>query len=336
MPLRSYGVLTARVVDRRREDDDDDSPHFQIQLADDGGTRYRAAVNVKSQESPSELLYLVVEDFRHPVADLLPAAPVGWTPLPPGPGGPNLDYIRGNVLDPAAMRPLPANATGPDNDLPDLLDHYVERAMADPQALLHVFGERWGPERVSDKIFGFAPGNGVHDVHMNQGNSAAFRRDDGPWQDGGLLFHFPAASQWVAIFLAFQSQAWHTDDVTGHALDGTDPRPQPDRAAAMRIVAAMVNPIGPAPEKETVTVINASPAAVDLTGWRLADRLKHTCPVPGGPVAAGATLTVPASDGVQLGNSGGAITLLDPAGIKVHGVSYTSDQVRQEGWTAVF
>jgi uncharacterized protein YukJ len=335
MPLRSYGVLTARVVDRRREDDDD-SPHFQIQLADDRGTRYRAAVNVKSQESPSELLYLVVEDFRHPVVDLLPGAPTGWTPLPPGPGGPNLDYIRGNVLDPAAMRSLPADATGPDNDLADLLDHYVERAVGDPQALLHVFGQRWGPERISDKIFGFAPGNGVHDVHMNQGNSAAFRRDDGVWQDGGLLFHFPDMSQWVAIFLAFQSQAWHTDDVAGHALDGTDPRPQPDGVTAMRIVAALVNSIGPAPEAETVTVINASPAPVDLTGWRLADRLKRSCPMPAGPVAAGATLTVAASDGVQLGNNGGAITLLDPAGVKVHGVSYTSDQVRREGWTAVF
>ena len=47
MPLRSYGVLTARVVDRRREDQDD-SPHFQIELADERGTRYRAAVNVKN------------------------------------------------------------------------------------------------------------------------------------------------------------------------------------------------------------------------------------------------------------------------------------------------
>ena len=335
MPLRSYGVVTGRVVDRRREDHDD-SPHFQILLAGDGDTSYRAAVNVKSQESPSELLYLVVEDFRHPITDLLAGLPTGWTPLPSGPGGSNLDYIRGNVLDPAAMRPLPADADGPDNDLPDLLDHYVQRAIDDPQAVLHVFGERWGPEPGSDKIFGFAPGNGVHDVHMNQGNSAAFRRDDGVWQDGGLLFHFPGTSQWVAVFLAFQSQAWHTDDVAGHALDGADPRPQPDGAVPMRIVAALVNPVGPAPETETVTVINASPAPVDLTGWRLADRLKRSCPMPAGPVGAGATLTVTASDGMLLGNSGGAITLLDPDGVKVHGVSYTSDQVRREGWTAVF
>ena len=335
MPLRSYGVLSGRAVDSRREGEPDDTPHYQIHLADDGGIHYRAAVNVKSQQSPSELLYLIVDDFRHPIVGLLPGVGAGWTPLPPGPGGPNLDYIRGNVLDPAAMRMLPPDVLGPDNDLADLLDHYVRRAIGDPQARLYAFGERWGPERDSDKIFGFAPGNGVHDIHMNQGNSAAFRRDDGVWQDGGLLLHFPAQSQWVALFLAFQSQAWHTDDGTGHALEGTQPRPQPGEGT-VRIVAAQVNPVGPAPEAETVTLINTSPAPVDLTGWRIADRLKHSCPVPAGPLDAGATLVARATDGVQLGNKGGSITLLDPAGLKVHGVSYTADQARREGWTIPF
>jgi hypothetical protein len=38
----------------------------------------------------------------------------------------------------------------------------------------------------------------------------------------------------------------------------------------------------------------------------------------------------------QLGNSGGIITLLDPAGLKVDGVSYTKEQARREGWLIVF
>ncbi|HEY8720391.1 DUF2278 family protein [Pengzhenrongella sp.] len=88
-----------------------------------------------------------------------------------------------------------------------------------------------------DKVFGFLPGNGVHDVHMNQGNGGSFGRDDGVWQDGGLLLHLVTEQRWVAIFLAFQSQAWHTDDVTGHALGGSPPRPAPGDAS-VRIVAA--------------------------------------------------------------------------------------------------
>jgi uncharacterized protein YukJ len=335
MPLRSYGVLSGAVVDIRREGSTD-TPHYQIHLVDNAGTHYRVAVNVQSQQAPSELLYLVADDFQHPLTAALPAAGTGWTRLPAGPGGANLDYIRANLFDPSAMRLLPPDVTGPDNDLADLLDHYLQRAQGDSQVTAFVFGERWGPEpATTDKVFGFLPGNGVHDVHMNQGNTGRFRSDDGVWQDGGLLLHLAAESRWIAIFLAFQSQAWHTDDTTGHTLDATLPRPQPGTEPA-RIIAALVNPTGPAPEAETITLINASPTAIDLTGWQIADRAKHTCPVPAQTLVAGATLVLTPTNGVALGNNGGAITLLDSHGLKVHGVSYTADQARDEGWTVVF
>ncbi|MCI3271458.1 DUF2278 family protein [Streptomyces cylindrosporus] len=337
MPLKAYGVLITRAVDTRREGAKD-TPHYQIHLTDDAGTHYRAAVNVLSQERPSELLYLVDEDFRHPLTARLEGLPSGWNTLPPGPGGPNLDFVRGNLFDPAKLRTLPPDRSGPDNDLADVLDHYVRRAVADQEARLYVFGERFGPEpTVKDKVFGFLPGNGVHDIHMNQGNSPKFHGDDGVWQDGGILLHFPADGRWVGIFLAFQSQSWHTDDATGHALDNVEPgKPEPG-AQSVRIVAALVNPPGPAPEAETVTLINASPSAVDLTGWRIVDRIGQSSAVtPAGPLAPGACLTVPLAGGAQLGNRGGEITLLDAAGLKVHGVSYTAEQAAQEGWSVVF
>ncbi|MEU6199712.1 DUF2278 family protein [Streptomyces sp. NPDC047061] len=340
MPLKTYGVLITRAVDTRREGAAD-SPHYQIHLADDAGVHYRAAVNVLSQQKPAELLYLVDDDFKHPLTARLAGLASGWNTLPPGPGGPNLDFVRGNLFDPAKMRVLPADRSGPDNDLADLLDHYVRRAVDDSRARLYLFGERWGPETgVKDKVFGFLPGNGVHDIHMNQGNSGRFTGDDGVWQDGGLLIRFPgddqAAERWVGIFLAFQSQAWHTDDVTGHTLPDVDTsRPAPgDRP--VRIVAALVNPVGPAPEAETVTLLNASSAPVDLTGWRLLDRIGQASPVPAGPLAAGAALGVPLSGGARLGNHGGEITLLDATGLKADGVSYTAEQAAREGWWVVF
>ncbi|MGH3480096.1 MAG: DUF2278 family protein [Nocardioidaceae bacterium] len=188
----------------------------------------------------------------------------GLRPLPPRPSAANLDFIRGNLFDPATMRPLPADATGPDNDLADLLDHYVSRATGDPTIVAYVFGQRWGPEAaVPDKVFGFRPGNGVHDVHMNQGNSGRFIGDDGVWQDGGLLLHLTGENRWVALVLAFQSQSWHTDDTTGHTITGV---PVVDGAdQVIRILAALANPIGPAPKRATVTLLNTSPEPVDLT-----------------------------------------------------------------------
>src|SRR3712207_7032357 len=43
----------------------------------------------------------------------------------------------------------------------------------------------------------------------------------------------------------------------------------------VRIVGALVNPIGPAPELETVTLLNASPGSMHLARWKITDRLKN-------------------------------------------------------------
>jgi hypothetical protein len=233
------------------------------------------------------------------------------------------------------MRLLPPALEGPDNDLADLLDGWLQRAVGDPTATVYAFGPRFGPEAgVADKVFGFTPANGVHDIHMNQGNAGRFASDNGVRQDGALLVHLPQQSRWVAIFLAFQSQSWHTDDATGHSLDA----PAGDGAGggAVRIVAAMVNPAGPGPEAESVLLLNASPADVDLTGWRIADRGRQTCPVPAGPLAPGETRRVAITERVALGNGGGTVTLLDAAGLKVDGVAYTGADAQREGWNVTF
>jgi hypothetical protein len=37
-----------------------------------------------------------------------------------------------------------------------------------------------------------------------------------------------------------------------------------------------------------------------------------------------------------LGNRGGTLTLLDPTGLKIDGISYTKEQAAEEGFTLVF
>jgi hypothetical protein len=37
-----------------------------------------------------------------------------------------------------------------------------------------------------------------------------------------------------------------------------------------------------------------------------------------------------------LSNRGGGLTLLDPQGLKVDGVSYTEQMAQRDGWTLVF
>ena len=340
MPLNKYGVLKGHPISSRLGAGS--SPHYQVHIVDNT-TDYRIAINVKSKLSPSELLYLVVDDFRHPITkELAPLSP-GFTHLSSESGGKALDYIRGSLFDSKSMRPLAHDIPGPDNDLNEKIHAYVERAIADENAEIYAFGERWGPEpHRKDKYFGFLPGNGIHDIHMNQGNSAGYVKDDGVWQDGGLIIHYPAildedgierwAEQWVAIFLAFQSQSGPTDDITGHTIPDSG-----ERDGHVRIAAALINPRGSDPSHETVTLVNASPAPVDLTGWMLADRNKKSSPLPSQVVAPGEALRILLDgSGAQLSNKGGIITLLDDQGIKIDGVSYSREAAMRQGWTLVF
>jgi uncharacterized protein YukJ len=327
MPLHNYGVLRGSVIDHRLASGA--NAHFQLHVVDDV-THYRIAVNVESKLEPSELEYLIDSNFRHEILDAVAALPAGWNVLNEHkPGGAALDFIRGNLFNRDDMRKLPFDVPGPDNDLNEKLAHYVRRAIADEDATVYAFGQRWGPEQgKTDKIFGFLPGNGVHDIHMNQANVGEFVRDDGVYQDGALLLHFPAQQQWVAIFLKFQSQTWHTDDKTGHQnTDG-------EADGTVRIIAALVNAVE-SPEAEFVTLLNTTARAIDLGGWKLADREKHSMAL-SGKVAAGETLRVRLTSPVVLANRGGVITLLDASGLKVDGVAYTREQAAEPGRTIAF
>jgi uncharacterized protein YukJ len=330
MALKNYGVLKGKVIERKLGEGK--TPHFQV-LLDVNEVKHRIAINVKSKLSPSELLYFIDDNFNHPIIKNLVNLDNSFHHIDRKPGGLALDFIRGNLFDTSKMKPLPHNVPGPDNDLNELIELYIDRAINSSDSVIYAFGEKWGPENgIQDKYFGFEPGNGIHDIHMNQGNAGQFQKDNGVWQDGGLLINYPNRSQWVGIFLAFQSQSFHTDDNSGNRIDTVIPT----SSANLRIVAAAVNPKGQDQGLEKVTVINTSPDIVDLTGWALADRLKHKLSL-SGKINPGELLTVPLGKGeMQLGNEGGIITLLDNNGLKIDGVSYTKEDAQKEGWTVVF
>jgi uncharacterized protein YukJ len=351
MPLKAYGVLKGKAIEVRLGAGN--SPHYQVRLVDDD-TDYRIAINVKSQLSPSEVEYVILENFHHPVTERVAEYDLGFTQLEKKPGTGALDYIRGNLFERSLMKPLPFNVPGFDNDLNEKLDRIMQRAVADEDAIVCAFGERWGPEPgKKDKFFGFLPGNGIHDIHMNQSNVGKYVEQDGVWQDGGILVSF-SSGEWVGIFLKFQSQGWHTDDVTGHKIGAdTTPAavppgavPQPavvppvflpthdEPQGLVRIVAALINS-ETSPETETVTLLNTAPHGVSLDGWRILNTREESLPLDGA-IAGGQARTIVMPKEVPLSNKGGLISLVNEAGLKVDGVSYTKAQASQPGWTIVF
>jgi len=345
MPLKHYSVLKGRPIAMRFGSGQ--SPHYQVHIVAEDAD-FRIAVNVQSSDG-SEVEFVVRSRFVHPITEELKALPEGLHPLPAKPGGIALDFIRGNLMQPQEMVPLPVSAPGPDNDLNEKLDQFVQRALSNENAMVYAFGETWGPESKADKYFGFRPGRGIHDIHMNQGNPIGkFSGDNGVWQDGGLVFEFPDQNLWTAVFLKFQTQAWHTDDKTGHPLDlgGAPIKPPgqpipPDHIPTedkpdglVRIMAALVNAVK-TPEREVVTLLNTADRDIDLTGWMLADKQKKKMAL-SGKIVAGGALAVVVQKPMELSNQGGIISLLDKRGVKVHGVAYTKAQAKNPGLTIPF
>lgn len=224
MPLKNYGILKGWITHRLRPKSNKD--HYQI-LVTDGAELHRIAVNVLSKVQPSQLLYLTADTLPSALRAKLQALPAGYTKVASKPDGLALDFVRGGLFERKDMKVLPNIKPGPKNDLGDMIDEAVMKAIHLDEPMIYAFGERWGPEKQADKYFDFEPGQGIHDIHMNQGNVKQFRKDDGIWQDGAMILHFPAGSngpteKWIGIFLGFQSQSWKTDE-KGHAI-GAPPK----------------------------------------------------------------------------------------------------------------
>jgi len=337
MGIPAYGVLVGRVSDRQLATPKKN--HYEVRV-EAGGASFRIAVNVQSQDK-SEVLYHVVDDFQNPMTAALAALADGRHPITPAPGGLALDFTREHLVTLKEMEALPLSAPGTDNDLNDKIDRYVMNAMSSAAPRIYAFGSYFIDAGKRDPYFDFTPGQGIHDVHFNQGNSGSFQKDNGIFQDGALLFHFPDTNRWSAIFLAFQSQDWVTDE-KGNPTTVKKDEPGvvvtkpvlPAVGERLRIVAIMANSKGSA-DIESVTVINTSPEDVTLDGWALADRNQHRFPL-SGSLASGNAARITIAKPMELSNKGGAVSLVDPSGKIVDGVSYTKAQASQEGWTIVF
>jgi uncharacterized protein YukJ len=346
MALKHYGILRGKAVETKPGTAQNN--HFQVHIKANGED-HRIAINVLSSDKKNkDLQFLVIDNFKHPITNRITGLAEGFTPVVSKPNGMALDYIRGNLFDINKMQILPPSQPGPDNDLNDKIGFVMSQAQA-RNADVYAFGEKWGPEpTIPDKVFSFLPGNGVHDIHMNQGNPRGNHdQDNGVWQDGGVLVHFsepnhPENDRWVAYFLKFQSQAVHTTDAHPQdnqagdtILTGTNDQ-LPEIVKGIRIVAALVNPDGDDVSFEKVLLFNPLKQAISLNGWGLLDSNKKKEPLTGNLAPGQTQLVTLTGNNAQLGNKGGIITLVDDAGLKIHGISYTRDEARSEGEWIVF
>ena len=209
---RTYGVLVGKVVDGQLKREGA-SPHYEIWIRGGDPGDYRVAVNVRSVDG-SDVAVHYDPNFQNPTKRNLPtlaAGNQGFAALRTGPDGEGLDYLRDGLFPIADMQQIPPDGSG--ISLHNLLDGQIERAKADDAAIAIAFGEFFR-DRGADQTFGFTPEQGVHDIHMMQGNSGSFADDNRVNGDGALFIRY-AGGETVALFTRFTVQATTTDDSTG-------------------------------------------------------------------------------------------------------------------------
>lgn len=215
MPIRNYSVLKGKPTAGKVVSGS--STHYQITVQATGGP-FTVAVNIESTGG-SEVLYAIKQQFTPPDIPALLALTAGMNPLPSQPNGLSLDFVREQIngqpmISPAEMTLLPdkLSALVPEaaQALSDAVTALLGQAIADGNAAIYAFGSAYADAGKVD---------GIHDIHMNQGNPVpgSYAGDNGTWQDGAVFLQMPnlntdPAKTWVAVFIAFQTESWNTDN----------------------------------------------------------------------------------------------------------------------------
>ncbi|MBR0897003.1 DUF2278 family protein [Bradyrhizobium tropiciagri] len=181
--------------------------HLHCNLDVDGG-QWDVAINVGTNDADDLLKYKLVFDFRHPVIQTLAAADAGSRELTGQKALPALDFMRSDLL---------AN-TGKWRDS-DVMDSSED---VEPAASLARLLSRAHQEGRDVYIFGrfYEQGDGLHDVHLNQGSTKGFIHRPGDdsndhndiWQDGAVMVDL-GEPEWAAYFAAFNQQLVPTDEL---------------------------------------------------------------------------------------------------------------------------
>ncbi|OOF98765.1 hypothetical protein ASPCADRAFT_504341 [Aspergillus carbonarius ITEM 5010] len=340
MPVQNYGVWKAHPVRYSVEHayQDPRTPHLSLYFTSEdpppsSTTKHphppspktkdipnlnRAAINIKSGDrDESRLVYWVNENLiDHHIIDSLSNLPYGFQPLDEI-DHEGLDYIRGNLFNVHNGRILPHDIQGRDNDIIDVLEPRI----------------RWAIEESSDiYLFGsqFNSKNGIHNIHMNQGNISGFQQDDGVWQDGGMIFHSRREGKWVGVFLAFASQGAHTDDEEGHRIGDTtwagllDIQGGRRRRSVEDSVAIVEVNVGSGRHR----LGNRTAHPVSLADWRIHNSQGQVQDLPRGAVVEPRATMEFEAPMCPLSDRGDTVTLLNQEGLKIHGVSYSAQQMK--------
>jgi uncharacterized protein YukJ len=218
----TYGVLKCKIASNphlkatRRKNETQYHLHSTLAVTSEGGSvvQWESAINVGTNDSDDLLNYKLIHDFHHGVIDQLKALPEGFSDLTGTSALPALDFLRSDLLAETGPWRQSDSMDGSLDVEPVASLLRLLRTARSHQADVWVFGRK------------YVDGDGIHDVHMNQGSGGQFLNngvDNGNdhndiWQDGGVIVDV-GQPEFAAYFTAFTQQLVPTDDL-GNPVKG--------------------------------------------------------------------------------------------------------------------
>lgn len=231
MPLSDgYGVVIGTKKQFYRDDPDDFGRYYHGNLivgapSLNGSLQdFRCAIDVDPKNTPDGVMWQVMQLKPSNFANIQ-ALSDGWHNLASNPSSGAVDYQRGRLLRDPFTFITPVFTTGWKKYLGPIFVYFPDWIVPPWWLYERPWKSGTGQEALTDLesvvqngercfVFGepFTRGNGVHNIHQNQGDprGSNFARENGVWQDGVTIIQKTDGSLW-AFINKFKTQVDITD-----------------------------------------------------------------------------------------------------------------------------
>lgn len=245
-----------------------------------------------------------------------------------------LDYLRDYLMDRHDSIRIPYSADVESNPVFQALNSF-----GDQETTQTTYRKRfylWGRLDTANRNGTAASPFLLHDIHMNQGSRGLHEAGNRVGHDGAVVVE-EKPGRFKAIYLAFSSQVWDTDDRVGNPVGYPLPDHVVETDAVVRIVAARLSVHKDDEVDGEITLINRSDKEIELDQWQLLNHEGVGEPLRGHAIAPGECIKISLGhDNGLLRTQGGVLRLVAENDLLVHEVTYKETNPLATAWTLLF
>jgi Uncharacterized conserved protein (DUF2278) len=209
MPLASYGILKGGLFTPQEQTYQGDWFHGIFYLVVPNAPVPRRCVTDFSSATKDLIEYKIYNNLESDLFSNISALPDGYSPLAPTDDSGALDYVRSPIFGASPSEGWVVSDG-------EVAVQALQRSLSAAPLKLYVFGEPFTDASAVTQD-GVQSKDGLHNVHMNQGDprdssdGVDHQADDGIWQDGATAFE-NADGTLTAFCSKFVSQTFATDN----------------------------------------------------------------------------------------------------------------------------